>query len=107
MANIKKAAVACGLIGALAIGATAPSFAQFVIIAPHGPYYGGPYGHYAGPYGYRGSRYWDYPAGYDSSGAPYYHNQLGWHRWGRLAPILAIRACARKTAARRGCRART
>jgi hypothetical protein len=79
---IKKTAVACGLIGALAIGAAAPSLAQFVVIVPHGPYYGGPYGHYAGPYGYRFSRFWDYPAGYDTSGAPYYHSQLGWHPLG-------------------------
>jgi hypothetical protein len=75
---IKKAAIACGLAGALAIGAAAPSLAQFVVVVPDGPYYGGPYGHYAGPYGYRGYRHWNDPAGYDTGGAPYSYGELGW-----------------------------
>jgi hypothetical protein len=81
---IRKAAIACGLAGALAIGAAAPSLAQFVVVAPGGPYsggpyYGGPYGYYAAPYGYyRGYRHWNDPAGYDTGGMPYSYGELGW-----------------------------
>jgi hypothetical protein len=64
------------------VGGAAPSVAQqVVVVSPYGrPYYPGVYRQYVGPYGgyfYRGG--WDYPAGYDTGGAPYYHNQLGWH----------------------------
>jgi hypothetical protein len=84
--GIGKAAILCGLAGALAIGAATPSLAQYVVVSP-----GGPYGYYVGPYGafayapggypsYGGYRY-DGPAGYDTGGAPYYYGDLGW-QWG-------------------------
>ena len=83
---IRKMAVACGLAAALAVGAPAPSLAQFVVVSPYGPYYGGPYSHHAGSYGgyvyapryYRGYRYWNDPAGYDTGGMPYSYGELGW-----------------------------
>ena len=80
---IGKAAVHCWLAGVLAIGAAAPALAQYVIIVPGSPYgyHVGPYGGFAYAPGYGGYRYWDQPAGYDSSGAPYSYGGLGW-QWG-------------------------
>ena len=80
MANIiGKAMLACGVAGALAVAAAAPSLAQVVVVDP---YYGGPQV-YVGPYSgyayaprYRG--YQDYPAGYDSGGMAYSYRDLGW-----------------------------
>jgi hypothetical protein len=86
----RKMAVCCGLAGMLSVSTAAPSLAQVVV----DPYYGGsyarPYG-YAGPYGYaspyedyayvpgyRGRRAWDYPLGYDTTGRPYFRDELGW-----------------------------
>ena len=82
---IRKMAVA-GLAGALAVGAAAPSLAQFVVVSPYGPHYGGAGGYYASPFGgyayapgyYRGYRYWNDPAGYDTGGMPYSYGELGW-----------------------------
>jgi hypothetical protein len=83
--SIRKAAGLCGLAGALAIAAATPSLAQYVVVIPGGPYggyYGGPYGGYAYAPGYYGGYgYWDRPAGYDTSGAPYSYGGLGW-QWG-------------------------
>ena len=92
MANIlRKAVIACGLAGSLAVVASSPSLAQ----GYYGYYgYGGPpggpqgYAGYGGPYvgayggyayvpGYGASR-WDYPAGYDTGGMPYSYRDLGW-----------------------------
>jgi hypothetical protein len=70
---IAKALAACGIVAALA--AAVPAQAQY-----YGGYYGGPRV-YVSPYGYApgGYGYWsDYPAGYDSGGAPYYYRDLGW-----------------------------
>ena len=84
MANmIGKAVAACGLAGALLITVAAPSLAQIVVVGPGyggSGVYAGPYGAYAYSPGYRyGYRSWDdYPAGYDSSGAPYSYRDLGW-----------------------------
>jgi hypothetical protein len=81
---IGKAAVLCGLAGALTIGAVTPSLAQYVIIVPGSPYgyHGGPYGGFAyAPGLYGGYQYWDRPAGYDTSGVPYSSSGLGW-QWG-------------------------
>ena len=78
---IRKAAVACGVAGVLAVAT--PALAQIVVVDP---YYGGPYGAYAGPYGgyayvpvpgYRAYG-WDAPAGYDTSGMPFSYRDLGW-----------------------------
>lgn len=86
---IRKAVLACGVVGVLTAVAVAPGLAQVVVVDPYGsPYgaYAGPYGAYAGPYGgyayspgyNRGYRSWDYPAGYDSGGMPYSYRELGW-----------------------------
>jgi hypothetical protein len=75
---IVKAAVLSWLIGALTIGALAPSIAQYVIVSPGGPY--GYYGGLAYPPGIYFPRY-RYPAGYDTGGMPYSYGDLGWH-WG-------------------------
>jgi hypothetical protein len=76
---IRKTVAACGLAGILTLAAAVPALAQVVVVDP---YYGSPYGAYAGPYGgysYPSSRYWgDYPAGYDTGGAPYSFRDLGW-----------------------------
>ena len=75
--TIKKTVVACGFAGLLTLAAV-PALAQVVVVDPS---YGSPYGAYAGPYsGYPspGYRYWDYPAGYDTGGAPYSFRDLGW-----------------------------
>lgn len=80
MANIlRKAVIGCGVAGTLAVAAAVPSLAQVVVADP---YYGGP-GIYAGPYGAYAytpgyARRWDYPAGYDTGGAPYSFGDLGW-----------------------------
>jgi hypothetical protein len=74
----RKTVVACGLAGILTLAAAVPALAQVVVVDP---YNGSPYGAYAGPYGgytSPGYRYWDYPAGYDTGGAPYYFRDLGW-----------------------------
>ena len=75
--SIRKTVAACGVAGILTMAAAAPALAQVVVVDP---YYGGTYGAYAGPYGYsnRAYRYWDYPAGYDTGGAPYSYRDLGW-----------------------------
>jgi hypothetical protein len=63
----------------LTIATAAPSLAQVVI----DPYYAapqiyvGPYGGYAYAPGYRGFRYWDGPAGYDTGGMAYSYRELG------------------------------
>jgi hypothetical protein len=81
---IKSTGVCCALAGALFVAATPPSLAQVVVVDPYyaGPYGGGPYG-YASPYGgyayapgYR--RAWEYPLGEDSTGRPYFRDELGW-----------------------------
>jgi hypothetical protein len=84
MANITlRAAAACGLVGMLAIGAAAPSPAQAVVVDPyHGGAqvypspYAGPYAGYAYAPGY-GLRFWDGPAGYDTSGMAFSYRELG------------------------------
>jgi hypothetical protein len=67
-----KALIAGGLVGALVVAATGPSLAQVVVKR----YQASPYGGYAYVPGYR--RYWDAPAGYDTSGMPYSYRELGW-----------------------------
>jgi hypothetical protein len=70
---IAKVAVACGFVAALT--AAVPAQAQYYGWGPR--VYVVPYGGYA--YGPGGYGYWsDYPAGYDSGGAPYYYRDLGW-----------------------------
>ena len=76
-----RVVMGCGLVGALAVAAAAPSLAQVIIVGP--PYggpgvYVGPYGGYASAPGYRGHSAWDYPAGYDTGGMPYSYRDLGW-----------------------------
>jgi len=83
---IRKAAVACGIAGVLAVAAAAPSVAQVVVVDPYyGGYYGGPRV-YVGPYagyayapGYRSYRYWNGPLHYDTGGEAFSTNDLGWH----------------------------
>jgi hypothetical protein len=87
---LSKAAAVCGLAGTLALIAAPPAAAQIIIEPYGGPYAAvvpapGPYYGYGYRYGY--SRYWDYPAGYDSSGMPYSHSELGWKPdWPNSAP---------------------
>ena len=82
--RVRTAAIGCAFATALALSAATPSLAQIVVVDP----YGGPYG-YAGPYpyaspyggyayapGYR--RAWEYPIGEDSTGRPYFRDELGW-----------------------------
>jgi hypothetical protein len=65
---IAMAAAACLLVAASA----APAVAQYhygpraYVVVPHGGY------------GYAYPRYGDYPAGYDSGGAPFSYRDLGW-----------------------------
>ena len=88
---IRNMTVACGIAGALAIGAAAPSLAQVVVVEPHYAYgpgvYVSPYayGAYAYSPGYRG--YWGPPIEYDSSGMAYSTRDLGWQGgWPSGAP---------------------
>jgi hypothetical protein len=80
---LRKAVIGLGVAGALAVAAAVPSLAQVVVVDPGygygygGRVYVGPYGGYAYAPGY-GSRYWDYPAGYDTGGMPYSYRELGW-----------------------------
>jgi hypothetical protein len=82
--HIRTAVMGSAFATALALSTATPSLAQIVVVDP----YGGPYG-YAGPYpyaspyggyayapGYR--RGWEYPLGEDSTGRPYFRDELGW-----------------------------
>jgi hypothetical protein len=76
----RTVAIGCGLAGTLALAAAMPSSAQVVVDPYYGPphAYVGPYSGYAYAPGYPVSRYWDYPAGYDTGGMPYSYRDLGW-----------------------------
>ena len=66
MTNIvRNTLVACGFAGFLTTATAAPTLAQIVVIGPHP---------YRGYYGY----YHDFPAGYDTGGAPFSYRDLGW-----------------------------
>jgi hypothetical protein len=80
---IRKTTIACGIAGALVIGAAAPALAQVVVVDP--PYYG--YGPrvYVSPYAYGGYAYapgYGYygraPVEYDTSGMAFSTRDLGW-----------------------------
>jgi hypothetical protein len=79
MTNIVRSTlIACGVAGFLATATAAPTLAQIVVIGPY-PYVG-PYGGYAYASPYRGyyGYYHDFPAGYDTGGAPFSYRGLGW-----------------------------